>query len=308
MGTRLFSSPLDDQALVFCASLLREGKLVVFPTETVYGLGANAFLEKAVQAIFEAKGRPQDNPLIVHIADISLLPLVAENPSPEVESLFSLFSPGPLTVICERATSIPPIVSAGLPTVGIRIPAHPVAQKLLTLAGVPVAAPSANISGRPSPTTFEMAISDMQNRVEAIIDGGPCEHGLESTVVIVKERKIIILRPGAITEEMLREKGFEVALSEDTTHAKPLSPGMKYTHYKPRAEVYLYNDIDEKLLKSLCQRKRMAIVGISPPTGPWERVSFSDVVDYARGLFATFAHLEKKGIEVIVLQAVEEKG
>ncbi|MFN4215864.1 MAG: L-threonylcarbamoyladenylate synthase [Brevinematales bacterium] len=308
MKTHLFSSPPDDQTLIFCASLLREGKLVVFPTETVYGLGTNAFLEKAIQTIFEAKGRPQDNPLIVHIPDISLLPVVAKKPSPEVERLFSLFSPGPLTVICERAPSIPPIVSAGLPTVGIRIPAHPVAQKLLNLAGVPVAAPSANLSGRPSPTTFEMAISDMKNRVDAIIDGGPCEHGLESTVVMVREKKVIILRPGAITEEMLREKGFDVTLTEDISHEKPLSPGMKYTHYKPRAEVYLYNDRDEKSLESLCHRKKIAIVGISPPIGPWERVIFSDVASYARGLFATFAHLEKKGIEVIVLQAVEEKG
>ncbi|NPV38668.1 Threonylcarbamoyl-AMP synthase [Brevinematales bacterium NS] len=307
METSLFPSP-DEKALHFCASLLQEGRLVVFPTETVYGLGANALSEKAVQAIFEAKGRPQDNPLIVHIPDISFLSVVTEKISPEVERLFSLFSPGPLTVICERSSRIPPIVSAGLPTVGVRIPAHPLAHKLLTLAGLPVAAPSANLSGRPSPTTFEMAIRDMKGRVDAIIDGGPCEHGLESTVVMVKENKVIILRPGAITEEMLREKGFEVVLPEEKSHERPLSPGMKYTHYRPHAEVYLSHHLDEKTLEAFCKGKKTAVVGISPPVGPWERVVFPDVASYARGLFATFARLEQQGTEVIILQAVEEKG
>ncbi|MCX7882890.1 MAG: L-threonylcarbamoyladenylate synthase [Brevinematales bacterium] len=307
-NTYLFVSPLRDADMRMAAQLLREGKLVVFPTETVYGLGTNAFSEEGVRSIFEAKKRPQDNPLIVHIADVSFLPLVTKNLSEEEKRLFACFSPGPLTVLCERSDTIPSVVSAGLPTIGVRIPAHPVAHALLALAGVPVAAPSANLSGRPSPTTFAMARQDMEGRVDAILDGGDCEHGLESTVVMVREGKVSILRPGAITEEMFREKGFEVGGGGEKRGDRPISPGMKYTHYKPHAEVYLTRKWDEKKLWSRFQGTRLALVGLVPPSGPWERVVFSDVTSYARGLFATFARLEQMGIEVIVLEAVEEKG
>jgi len=307
MPTLLYS-PVREEDLERAASLLREGGLVVFPTETVYGLGADALNERAVRGIFEAKGRPQDNPLIVHIADIAMLPRVSSHITPEIERLFRCFSPGPLTVICQRHQAIPPIVSAGLPTVGVRIPSHPLARRFLSLCDTPVAAPSANLSGRPSPTTFAMAVRDMENRVDAILDGGPCEHGLESTVVMVRDGGVIILRPGAITEEMLLQQGFSVIHTEEKTSGPVFSPGMKYTHYKPHAEVYLTRGGDVTLLKDLFAGKRVAVVGINPPEGPWERVAFPDVLSYARQLFATFARLEKEGTEVIVLEEVEEKG
>ncbi|URA10782.1 L-threonylcarbamoyladenylate synthase [Thermospira aquatica] len=307
MRTRIFHPPFQHHELEIAARILRENGLVVFPTETVYGLGANALCAEAVQKIFLAKGRPSDNPLIVHIADLSMLPQVTARVPEAVYRLFSLFAPGPLTVICEKHPELPEVVTAGLPTVGIRIPSHPLARQFITLAGVPVAAPSANLSGRPSPTNCDMAIKDMDGRVDAIIDGGECEHGLESTVVMIQGNEVVILRPGAITEEMFLEHGFSVRQGYEST-TQPLSPGMKYTHYKPHAEVWLAQNWDTSFLLSHFRGKRLALVGLSVPQGPWKKVIFPDISRYAKELFATFANLEKEGIEVIILEAVPEKG
>ncbi len=307
MRTRVFRPPFQNHELETAASILREGGLVVFPTETVYGLGANALSVEAVQKIFSAKGRPSDNPLIVHVSDMSMISLVTNAVPEEVYRLFSLFSPGPLTVVCPKSLDLPDVVTAGLSTVGIRIPAHPLAREIIRLAGVPVAAPSANLSGRPSPTTCDMVIRDMDGRVDVIIDGGECEHGLESTVVMIQDHEVLILRPGAITEEMFSQHGFLVRQGHETS-STPLAPGMKYTHYKPHAEVWLTGRFEGSTLLSRFSGKKLALVGLNVPPGPWKVVRYPDVTHYARGLFATFARLEQEGIEVIVLEAVVEKG
>lgn len=227
--------------------LVRRGKLAVFPTETVYGLGADALNGEACGRVFRAKGRPADNPLIVHLPDLGSLDALFPTLDRRARALFDAFAPGPLSVIVSKSAAGSPIceaATAGLDTVAIRIPRHPVATAFLRAAGVPVAAPSANLSGRPSPTTFDMAVADMMGRVAAILDGGDCEVGLESTVIDLRGGGFTILRHGVITDEMVLrvlgrgERAVEVGEQEQGTGTQsPRSPGMKYSHYKPRAEV-----------------------------------------------------------------------
>ena len=225
--------------------MLAEGKTVAFPTETVYGLGADATNLAALEAIFEAKGRPSDNPLIVHVSEKELiLPLVKEV-TPLAEKLILHFWPGPLTLVLKKSDAVPDLVTAGLDTVALRMPSHPLARRLISLSGVPVAAPSANLSGRPSPTKGVHVVNDLNGRVDAIIDGGNCDVGLESTVVDATGLVPVILRPGGITREMLMAVvgaiGAAVSLPEDPalTGETPRSPGMKYTHYAPKARLLL---------------------------------------------------------------------
>lgn len=220
---------------------------MAFPTETVYGLGADATNPEAVTAIFKAKGRPPDNPLIVHVADPADLETLVAAVTPLARDLMDRFWPGPLTVILRKTARVPDLVTAGLDTVALRMPAHPLALRLIALSGVPVAAPSANRSGRPSPTRGAHVVADLMGRVDAIIDGGPCAVGLESTVVDATGDAPVILRPGAVTREMLAGVSGRVELDPalarrthaDTTSAAPRSPGMKYTHYSPRARLVL---------------------------------------------------------------------
>ncbi|MBQ4121170.1 MAG: threonylcarbamoyl-AMP synthase [Clostridia bacterium] len=226
------------------ADLLKEGKLVVFPTETVYGLGASALDETAAARIYAAKGRPSDNPLIIHLADAEDAGKYAEI-SPCYEKLASLFMPGPLTVVLPKKACIPFSVTGGLDTVAVRVPSHPIAHKLLLAAGIPIAAPSANRSGRPSCTTVDHVIEDMSGKVDAILDGGESDLGLESTILLPRgDNEVVLLRPGAITIEMLTENGFTVSLDKAVTekpkdNEKPLAPGMKYRHYAPKASLIL---------------------------------------------------------------------
>jgi len=226
------------------ADLLKEGKLVVFPTETVYGLGASALDETAAARIYAAKGRPSDNPLIIHLAQAEDAEKYAEI-SPCYEKLASLFMPGPLTVVLPKKACIPFSVTGGLDTVAVRVPSHPIAHKLLLAAGIPIAAPSANRSGRPSCTTVDHVIEDMNGKVDAILDGGESDLGLESTILLPRgDNEVVLLRPGAITIEMLTENGFTVSLDKAVTekpkdNEKPLAPGMKYRHYAPKASLIL---------------------------------------------------------------------
>lgn len=251
------------------AHLLKEGGLVATPTETVYGLAANAFDEDAVAHIFKAKGRPNDNPLIVHIASLDgLEELVSEIP-PKAKLLMDAFWPGPLTLIFEASSKVPDIVRAGLPSVAVRFPSHPIMQSLIKLAGVPVAAPSANLSGKPSPTNAQRVIEDLNGKVAAIIDGGDCSVGLESTVVDITSDIPTILRPGGITEAMLKSVVGEVHIdpalvSKDTT-LKPKSPGMKYTHYSPNAEVIIVKGSQDAVVDEInlqiqqCKDQNLAV-------------------------------------------------
>ncbi|MDD4546128.1 MAG: L-threonylcarbamoyladenylate synthase [Oscillospiraceae bacterium] len=234
----------DEKGIKKAAELLRQGETVAIPTETVYGLAANALDHKAVCRIFEAKGRPQDNPLIVHISDINRLEeLVTDIPN-SARILADKYWPGPLTMIFNRSLIIPESVSAGLSTVAVRMPSHPVAQAIIKAADLPLAAPSANRSGSPSPTTVAHVLQDMQGRIPAIVDGGECEVGVESTVVDLTGKQPKLLRPGVITPEMLISAlggvGIHPAVKTKLQDNEPaVSPGLKYKHYSPKANVLL---------------------------------------------------------------------
>ena len=227
-----------DNDISAAAAILLDGGLVAFPTETVYGLGVNAFDATAVARIFEAKGRPADNPLIVHIADVSQLDGIVGEVNGTAIKLIEKFSPGPLTIVMPKAAKIPKIVTAGLDSVAVRMPCHPIALKLLQACGLPIAAPSANISGKPSPTLFRHVAEDLDGKIDAIIDGGACEVGLESTVIDVTGDIPLLLRPGGITLEQLTDVVGEVKCNfEHTGDEPPRSPGTKYKHYAPNTKV-----------------------------------------------------------------------
>ncbi|MBE0449894.1 MAG: threonylcarbamoyl-AMP synthase [Clostridia bacterium] len=235
-----------EEQLVVAGKMLAAGKTVAFPTETVYGLGANALSESAVDAIYEAKGRPSDNPLIVHIARLDMLGELAGEVKPYAKILMEAFWPGPITFVVKKKDHVPYKVTGGLETVGVRMPNHPVALKLIELSGVPVAAPSANLSGKPSPTDVKYVLKDMNGRVDCIVDGGDSHVGLESTVLDVTGEVPVILRPGKITREMIAKcvGGCEVdpaLVDKSRQDLVPKSPGMKYRHYAPDAEVSVYS-------------------------------------------------------------------
>lgn len=233
----------DEASIRRAAALLRAGELVAFPTETVYGLGADALNGAAAARIFAAKGRPADNPLIAHIAGESgLAGLIAGEPCACARKLMRAFWPGPMTLIFPKSPRVPREVTAGLDTVAVRMPSHPVARALIRAAQTPIAAPSANRSGRPSPTTAAHVLEDMEGRIPLILDGGPCEVGLESTVVDVTGARPRILRPGGVTLEMLEGVVGDVDVDEGVLHqlqagSQARSPGMKYKHYAPKGEV-----------------------------------------------------------------------
>lgn len=309
--------PLDEAAAV-----LKNGGLVVFPTETVYGIGANANDEKAVRSIFTAKGRPQDNPLIVHIADEEQLSGLAENVPDTARILFDAFSPGPLTIVLKKKPSLPDSVTAGLDTVAVRIPSNPVARELLKRCAFPVAAPSANTSGRPSPTSYDMAFSDMNGKADIIIDGGNCEYGLESTVVSLNPsgKTVTVLRPGAVTAEMIREalkgKGrFRIVSSlRSGKTRKARSPGTKYAHYQPKARVIVMkNPTITKIKRFLLKKKgkRTALLHFRPLAGLPEQlldIRFHSPAEYARKLYQSFHDLDRLHADIILAEAIPEKG
>ena len=245
MKTRYFSiiSPdLQGEDIASAAAILRSGGLVGIPTETVYGLGANGLNANAVRRIFEAKGRPQDNPLILHIPDVSWLEQYCRNIPPSAYILAKAFWPGPLTMILRRRENVPNAVTCGLDTVGVRCPDHRVTLAIIRKAEVPVAAPSGNLSGRPSPTCAQHMLEDMNGRIDAIVDGGPCGVGVESTIIDLTTPMPRLLRPGGLPLEQLREVLGEIAVDKAilaplAPGEKPKAPGMKYRHYAPKAPV-----------------------------------------------------------------------
>ena len=245
-----------------CADALRNGELVAVPTETVYGLAANALDGEAVKKIFKAKGRPMDNPLIVHISDfkqIMQFELVREIPK-AARKLAESFWPGPLTVIMPKGKAIPPEVSAGLDTVAVRFPSHDITRAVITAADRPLAAPSANISGRPSPTSAYHVQHDMTGKIRYILDGGVCSVGVESTVITVAEDVPVLLRPGGITPQQLRSVLGEIRISDAVLYKmrdgqKAESPGMKYKHYAPKAKLVLIKADDDKYIDYVNLRK-----------------------------------------------------
>lgn len=254
--TKIFelSKQLNKEMLLEAAEMLANGGTVVFPTETVYGLGANALSSDAVLGIFEAKGRPSDNPLIVHISEREMLNDLVSEVSLIAEQLMDAFWPGALTIIFPKSSKVPQEVTGGLNTVGVRMPSHAIAKELIHLSGVPVAAPSANISTKPSPTMGKHVVNDMSSRVDGIIVGDDSDIGVESTVVTIKNDVVTILRPGGVTIEALKEVVGHVAIDPNLLgvdkNVTPMSPGMKYRHYSPDGELYLYVDSNTSLLEN----------------------------------------------------------
>ena len=257
---------IKDEELKEAAGILRSGGLVAFPTETVYGLGGNALDEDAARKIYAAKGRPSDNPLIAHVSCVEeVAPLVKEIPEAG-RKLMEAFWPGPLTMIFPKSEKVPYGTTGGLDTVAIRMPDDPVANRLIALAGVPVAAPSANTSGRPSPTTADHVWQDMNGRIEMIIDGGPVGIGVESTIVDVSSAVPAVLRPGAITMEMLEAVLGDVSvdpaiLGPLSADVRPKAPGMKYKHYAPKADLTLVEPEDVDRENGLDEKQLQAMIG-----------------------------------------------
>lgn len=249
--------PFSEQSAVKAAEILKQGGIVGIPTETVYGLAADARNEAAVRSIFEAKGRPQDNPLIVHISDISQLPPLVREIPPLAMKIAEKFWAGPLTMIFPKSDVIPAATSGGLDTVAVRMPSSSAARAIIDACGFPLAAPSANLSGSPSPTTAQHVLKDMNGRIPLIIDGGECNCGVESTVLCFPaEDRVRILRPGGVTAEMLSElctvEIDPAVTSEPEKGAKVLSPGMKYKHYSPKADVFIV-DAHGKTFEEWCK-------------------------------------------------------
>ncbi|MGN0135675.1 L-threonylcarbamoyladenylate synthase [Anaerotignum sp.] len=238
------SQPESAKVIQTAAKILQEGGLVAFPTETVYGLGGNGLDGSACEKIYLAKGRPSDNPLILHISEFEELNAIVREISPAAKKLMDAFWPGPLTMVFPKADIVPAKATGGLDTVAVRFPSHPVARAIIRAAGLPIAAPSANSSGKPSPTRASHVEYDLNGKIDMIVDGGAAEWGLESTIVDVSGDVPMILRPGAVTKEMMEEVVGTVEidptiLSKPAADLKPKAPGMKYTHYSPKAEVVL---------------------------------------------------------------------
>ncbi len=318
--------PANEESLALAARLLREGRLVAFPTETVYGLGANALDPEAVKAIFAAKGRPADNPLIAHIWDRAQLEGLVEIPD-AAPALMDAFWPGPLTILMPRTSRVPDVVTAGLDTVAIRMPSHPVARAMLRACGLPIAAPSANRSGKPSPTTAEHVRVDMDGRIPLILDGGPCDVGLESTVIDVTHGTPTILRPGGVTQAMLEQVLGRVEVAGSVLRPlqageKALSPGMRYRHYSPDGQVTLVEGDEADVVRALgllCAQAeanghRACVMCFSEHTAALARWRPHDIgsrrepEEVAHRLFDTLRRLDTEGMDVIFSEVVAPEG
>jgi L-threonylcarbamoyladenylate synthase len=311
---------LDLITLSEAAELLRCGEIVAIPTETVYGLAANTFDPEAVGKIFAAKGRPQDNPLIVHISAFEeLAPLVEFVPA-SAERLAEKFWPGPLTIILKKSRLIPGAVSAGLDTVAVRFPPHRTASELIRLCGFPLAAPSANISGRPSPTSALHVLEDLNGKIPLIVDGGPCAVGLESTIVNLAEGCPRLLRPGRITAEELRPilgnlETDRAVLSEISEGETVSSPGMKYKHYSPKAGVKIFDGSQEayvSYMNSFKGPKNFAFCSDEDAkllTTPFISYGpFFDGEEQARRLFFALREFDRLGAELVIAHAPPKNG
>ncbi|TRM10784.1 threonylcarbamoyl-AMP synthase [Lentibacillus cibarius] len=260
---------IDDNAIQEAAALMRNGETVAFPTETVYGLGADATNEAAVARIFEAKGRPGDNPLIAHVASLPQLRSLVGTLPPVAEKLVDAFTPGPITLVLPEKGICARNVTAGLSTIGVRIPDHPVAQALLEACNTPIAAPSANVSGKPSPTTADHVWSDLHGKIAGLVDAGPTGVGLESTVVDCTQGIPVILRPGGITKEQLQAVCGTVMVDPAlaSTGEKPKAPGMKYTHYAPEVPLWLVAGPPENIQAVIdAEHKQQKRVGVMAGT------------------------------------------
>ncbi|MCL4441956.1 MAG: L-threonylcarbamoyladenylate synthase [Firmicutes bacterium] len=314
-------------AISEAGTILRNGGLVAFPTETVYGLGANVTNSEAVAAIFKAKGRPADNPLIVHISDVSQVYDLSDDVTVPAQRVMEAFWPGPLTVVLSKKPGIPDGVTAGLSTVAVRMPDHPVALELIKAAGVPLAAPSANTSGKPSPTTAQHVLQDLTGKIDMVVDGGACRVGLESTVLDLTSEPPVILRPGGVTrddiEGILGRVEMENSAGDKGSLGTPRSPGMKYTHYSPRADVVVvtgedYTVIFEKVAELIADyRAKNQKAGVLASTETARGYCSDEVFTVgsrarletvAQNLFYGLRYLDEEDVDVIIAEGYPESG
>ena len=310
---------IDERDIIEASKMLTNGELVIFPTETVYGFGANGLDENAVKNIFIAKGRAQDNPLILHVSDIDMIDDIAKDINKIERKLIDIFFPGPLTIILNKKDIVPNVVSGGLDTVGVRMPSNKIANLLIKNSGVPIAAPSANISGKPSGTTLGDIKDEFDNKVSCMIDGGNTLIGVESTVIRVIDNKIKILRPGKITVEDFKFYGFDVELdnsifSEVKSGEKVLSPGMKYKHYAPQKECLLIytNEINKfveevnknsksKNVLVVCKNNNMRYFKNSIGMG-------NSLDDISHNIFHILREVDKTNYDLIIIEGVKKEG
>lgn len=320
-------SPASAEAILQAGEILRAGGLVAFPTETVYGLGGNGLDAKACEKIYIAKGRPSDNPLILHIAELDELDAIVRGKSPAAEKLMQAFWPGPLTLIFPKAEIVPEKATGGLDTVAVRFPNHPVARAIIKAAGLPIAAPSANSSGKPSPTRASHVAFDLDGKIDMIVDGGAAEWGLESTIVDVSGEIPMLLRPGAVTREMLEAVVGKVEidpaiLQKPAADLKPKAPGMKYTHYSPKAEVILVQggrlavakEIDRLAAEGMAQGKKIGVMA----TEETKALYHADVVlslgsrahpeEIGANLFKILRKFDFLGVEQVYSEVFSEEG
>ncbi len=316
--------PCIPSAIRRAAKLLAGGGLVAFPTETVYGLGANALNPRAVKNIFKAKGRPSDNPLIVHIATMKELESVADQVPEAARRLMKKFWPGPLTFVLPKKKIVPSVVTAGGPTVAVRMPKHPVALALIKAAGCPVAAPSANLAGRPSPTTATHVAHDLGDKIDCILDGGKTRHGLESTVIDFRNGIVEILRSGAVTAEMMAKVLGYTPKMVRHTKGKVRSPGMKYRHYAPGVSMILFTAANEKkLIRAIrieiprLQQKKIRI-GVLCVREHSKHYSMADKTVicgslknpqlFAKNLYASLRKFHTKDVDIILAENIGKEG
>lgn len=303
------------------AEEIKNGNLVIFPTETVYGIGANAFNEEACKNIFKAKGRANDNPLIVHVCNEEMISKVAKEPNELERRLIKEFCPGPFTIILKAKDIIPNVVTAGLDTVGIRMPSNKIASKLIEYANTPIAAPSANASGKPSGTKIEDIKKEFDGKVSAIIDFGMVDIGLESTVVKVIKNKVRILRPGKVTKEDIEKLGIEVEIDKNILgkcdgKEKVLSPGMKYKHYAPNTKcVMIYSKDELKMVNKINEfvnGKEALIVckdcNYSKYNAKHKIKMGNTLEEIAHNIFSILREVDKYNVDIVVIEGMEKEG
>ncbi len=323
-----FKNNIDSSAIKELSEALKNGKLVVFPTETVYGIGANALDYDAVNKIFKAKGRPTDNPLIVHVSNKEMINNIAKDISNIEQKLIDNFMPGPITIILNKKNNIPSNVTCNLDTVGIRMPENIIARKIIESSGVPIAAPSANISGKPSGTNIQDIKKELDNKVDYIVDGGECEIGLESTVVKVENGIVNILRPGKISPEDIQNLGLSVKLdshifNEVKNEEKVQSPGMKHKHYAPNAKAVLVcSDNEERKIEQIKELikenkdnyKNIFVLGFEEHSKYFNDVNFlsfgtnNDLNLVSKNIFSSLRKLDKQKCDFCIVEGVKKQG
>ena len=315
---------IKDEALTKAADFIKNGGLVAFPTETVYGLGGDGLNSEAASKIYKAKGRPSDNPLILHINDQKMLHKIVNDVNSMAKKIMTAFCPGPITLILPKSDIVPSSVTGGLDTVAVRMPDNDIARELIRLSNTPIAAPSANISGRPSPTTAQAVYNDLHDRIDMILDGGACHFGVESTIVDCTEDVPIILRPGAITKEMLEELFPVVKIDKAIIgeNVVPKAPGMKYKHYAPKANMILFEGSSAKMADAIANKiadyeregKKVGLVVSSEVAEKLQHENTAiygnqeDLLTIASDIYECLRFFDDKDVDIILAEGTTDKG